>query len=83
MNDMVELPVSRLRWMCRRGMKELDVLMTRYLDESYAAAPAAQRASFVSLLAEVEDPDIWAWVMGHQAVPEPYADIIRCLIGSR
>jgi antitoxin CptB len=30
--------IGRLRWRCRRGMKELDVLLTRYVDEHYAQA---------------------------------------------
>jgi antitoxin CptB len=28
--------LSRLRWLCRRGMKELDVVMSRYLEQHYA-----------------------------------------------
>jgi antitoxin CptB len=31
--------VYTLRWRCRRGMKELDVLLTRYLDRDYYKVP--------------------------------------------
>ncbi|MCP4983899.1 MAG: succinate dehydrogenase assembly factor 2, partial [Gammaproteobacteria bacterium] len=27
--------ISRLRWLCRRGMKELDLVMTGYLENYY------------------------------------------------
>jgi antitoxin CptB len=30
--------IGKLRWRCRRGMRELDVLLSRYLDEEYRTA---------------------------------------------
>jgi len=78
-----EISYSRLKWMCRRGMKELDVLVTRFLDTRYAAAPPALREAFVDLLQRAEDPDIWAWVMGYETPPAQYADIIEALVGTR
>ena len=36
-------PKSKLYWRCRRGMKELDIVMLRYLDHHYDAAPEAER----------------------------------------
>lgn len=60
---------ARLKWFARRGMKELDVLMERYLEHRYDVAPEIERQAFVALMA-CEDPDIWAWVMGFQDMPE-------------
>jgi len=42
--------MSRLRWLCRRGMKELDVVMQRYLENSYETATAAEQERFRELL---------------------------------
>ena len=67
---------NRLRWLLRRGMKELDVLVTRYHDNRYANATSAEQALFLKLLNEVEDPDIWAWVMGHAESPAEYEPLI-------
>jgi antitoxin CptB len=50
--------MSRLRWMCRRGMKELDVVLTRYLDERYADSSDAEQALFRQLL-QMPDPDLY------------------------
>ena len=50
--------MSRLRWMCRRGMKELDVVLTRYLDERYADSSDAEQALFQQLL-QMPDPDLY------------------------
>ena len=54
---------SRLRWMCRRGMKELDVVMTRYLDSHYAEADEADQKGFIALL-EMPDPDLYTLLLG-------------------
>lgn len=55
--------MSRLRWRCRRGMRELDVLLMAYLDELYAAAPASEQAAFRDLLS-LQDPDIHGLLTG-------------------
>lgn len=70
---------TRLRWLCRRGMKELDVLVTRYLDRRYASAPPAERSAFMRLLETVEDPDLWSWAMGYAPVPDEFADVVEKL----
>lgn len=60
----------RVRWQCRRGMKELDVLLERYMDRRYATAPEAERESFRKLL-DIDDPTLWHWLSGAAAVPDP------------
>ncbi|MEK6805563.1 MAG: succinate dehydrogenase assembly factor 2 [Pseudomonadota bacterium] len=58
-------------------MKELDVLVSRYHDNRYACATPAEQATFLKLLNEVEDPDIWAWVMAHAEPPSEFASLIH------
>jgi len=60
--------LARLRWRCRRGMKELDTLLVRYLDGRYRAADPADQGRFRELL-ELQDPELAAFVLG-RAVPE-------------
>jgi antitoxin CptB len=61
-------PLGKLRWRCRRGMKELDVLLTRYVDEEYAAASPADQAAFRELL-ELPDPQIHAYCLRLEPAP--------------
>ena len=70
---------GRLRWLLRRGMKELDVLMERYYAHRWPSAPPDEKAEFLRLVTLAEDPDIWAWTMGYDDVPEEYAVIIAQL----
>lgn len=58
---------AKLRWACRRGMLELDVLLLPFIDdEAYDALSDPQKAVFQRLLT-ADDPDLFAWFMGHQA----------------
>ncbi|ODS61539.1 MULTISPECIES: succinate dehydrogenase assembly factor 2 [unclassified Arenimonas] len=57
--------LKRLRWRCRRGMRELDQLMLRYLDGRWPAADEAERAQFLRLL-DTEDDKLWRWFMGRE-----------------
>ena len=54
---------SRLRWRCRRGMRELDVLLERWLDERWPDASPADRNRFDRLL-DCEDDLLWDWCTG-------------------
>ena len=60
-----EIELRRLRWRCRRGMRELDELFGRYLDREWRLASDAQRGVFLRLL-ETEDDRLWRWFMGFE-----------------
>jgi len=52
--------IAKLKWRCRRGMKELDVLLNGYLESEYSQASNAEQDTF-HLLLEQEDPHLYAW----------------------
>lgn len=43
-------PLAKLKWRCRRGTKELDYLLTAYLDNDYQQATEDEVSCFVELL---------------------------------
>ena len=59
--------LARLRWQCRRGTKELDLLLQRYLDSGYLIADDEEKALFVELLA-LEDDELIGVLMGELEV---------------
>jgi antitoxin CptB len=61
--------LGRLRWACRRGIRELDVLLTRYADEQFERAPAAEQAAFRELLAQ-QNAVIYAYCLGEATAPD-------------
>jgi antitoxin CptB len=60
---MTGIDPAALRWRCRRGMRELDQLMQRYLEKGWPQAADAERGLFLRLL-DCEDDKLWAWFMG-------------------
>jgi antitoxin CptB len=54
---------NRLAWQCRRGMRELDVLLNGFLEQCYARLDAGERESFARLL-EYPDAVLLEWLMG-------------------
>ena len=67
---------GKLRWRCRRGMKELDVLLTRFVEERYESASSVEQAAFRHLL-EFQDPLIYAYCLGSQRPPSRLAALIE------
>ncbi len=73
---------SRLRWQCRRGMRELDVLLTRFLDETYPTADTAEKAAFERLL-QLADPELIGYLLrGEQADDVDEERVLAQLRGS-
>ncbi len=56
---------GQLRWQCRRGMRELDQLLLRFLENEYPAAGETQKSAFRELLA-LPDPELIGYLLGGQ-----------------
>ena len=61
--DAADAVRARLAWRCRRGTKELDLLLQRWLARVYPTAHAGSRALFESLL-ELPDPELSDYLLG-------------------
>jgi antitoxin CptB len=55
--------LDRMRWRCRRGLLELDLVLTRFLDTGLAALSSEEREAFKALL-DLSDNDLWDLVAG-------------------
>jgi len=60
--------VRRLRWHCRRGIKEVEVLLIPFFEQQYLDLSAADQILFEKLL-EQHDVDMFEWFT-HRSVPE-------------
>ena len=65
-----DMEFARLKWCCRRGMKELDVLLERYLENCYRMATAEERLAFTELL-ELPDPELASFLLGRTSPEKP------------
>ena len=59
---------AKLIWNCRRGMLELDILLSRFVKTGLKDLSPRERLLFERLLHSA-DPDLFAYLMG-QGVPD-------------
>lgn len=57
--------LQKLAWRCRRGTKELDVLMQRFLNKYYQTASEDLQLAFERML-EMQDPELYDLIVGRQ-----------------
>lgn len=67
--------LAKLKWQCRRGTKELDKLLNRYLDIDYPAADQQERDLFIELLG-MEDDLLIGVLMGNVDVAEEMGGVV-------
>lgn len=77
--------LGKLRWRCRRGMKELDLLTLGYLERHYPTASAEEQQAFAELL-EVQDPLLMSYMVGREtpadATMARVVGVIRTLLSA-
>ena len=62
---------ERLRWRCiRRALLELDITLTRFLDDGFDKLNEDQQQAFV-VLADLEDYDLWDLLTGKAETDDP------------
>ena len=75
-----ESPEHRLKRLkmrsMRRGIKEMDLILSRYAAAHLADMDAATLDKYDALLNE-NDQDLYQWVTGQTAAPEPYRMLIN------
>lgn len=57
--------LERVRWRCRRGLLELDIVLARFIEAQYAQLDEAERQAFEALL-DMPDNPLWDMVAGRQ-----------------
>jgi antitoxin CptB len=66
----LDAQARRLLWRCRRGMKELDVMLERFAPEALAHASPQELGALEELLA-LPDPLLAGYLLGENTPPEP------------
>lgn len=56
-------PSNQLRWACRRGLLELDLLLNSYLDNVYEQLTDYEKQQFITLL-DMQDQEMYEMLSG-------------------
>ncbi|MBE0414464.1 succinate dehydrogenase assembly factor 2 [Yoonia sp.] len=76
MTETREAMIKRMRMRSmRRGIKEMDLILSAYSDRHLADMPDDMLALYDALLSE-NDHDIYGWIGGQIAVPDRYAALV-------
>lgn len=52
---------ARLKWRCRRGMKELDLLLLPFVESGYHTL-SEHEVAILEIMLEEPDPDLYSWL---------------------
>lgn len=78
---MTEAEKKRLRYLTRRGLLELDIVLTRFMQSKFDALTDSELETFRDIL-DWQDQDFLAIVNGYQDVPEERFQALITLIRS-
>ena len=76
MIDSVRL--SRLRWRCRRGMLENDIVLARFLD-ARGASLAEDEVAMLDVLLDLPDQELWDLIAGRAEPATAVAPLVAVL----
>lgn len=80
---MLAVDAARIRWRCRRGIKELDVLLERFAAE-HLPRLAPDLTRILDRLLDESDPDMLDWIIGRRPPRSPeYVPLLEMLRGLR
>ena len=65
-----DLEARRLLWRCRRGMKEVDLILERFAREALPLASKEERGAFAEFLA-LPDPLLAGYLLGETTPADP------------
>ncbi|MGH8551184.1 MAG: succinate dehydrogenase assembly factor 2 [Methylococcales bacterium] len=68
-----------MRWLCRRGSLELDLILSRYLDRRYDLAPCEEQQLFETLLS-LPDPELQRFFIAQEDPADPeFLNLVRII----
>jgi antitoxin CptB len=67
--------IAKLKWRCRRGMRELDALLLKFVEQAADSLSAAEMERFERIL-ELPDPVLHAYLLGRSAPPDAATDAL-------
>ena len=78
-----DLQLSKLRWRCRRGFLENDLILTRLLDRRGANFSTGEHEQLLMLIA-LDDNDLWEIIAGRtDAFPSGTDEMVATLRQTR
>lgn len=69
--------LAQLQWLCRRGIKEMDLLLENYLNCDFVAASKEEQEEFIALL-NLDDATLMSYIFSPE-LPDSVRNYQRIL----
>ena len=69
---------SKLKWKCRKGVRELDILLSKYIETSYDLLSSKEKDIFVEFI-EKDTYEILDILMNKKNINEKFINIVEAL----
>ena len=73
--DNADQLLRRMRWACKRGMLELDLMLIPYVEQRYLYADRPEQQCFEALL-QCEDQQLYSWLLQSSQPPADFQALI-------
>tara|TARA_B100001013_G_scaffold329987_1_gene244661 strand:+ start:202 stop:459 length:258 start_codon:yes stop_codon:yes gene_type:complete len=72
------MQLSKLKWKCRKGIRELDVLLTKYLEEIFINLPKQEQDIFIEFV-NIDSNELFDIVFNKKISDSKFLKIIKNL----
>jgi antitoxin CptB len=73
------MELSQLRWACRRGMLELDLIFEAYVNKHYSKASSEEQLRFQELLS-CNDQELFDWLVKREPANPKHTKMVNTLL---
>jgi|TARA_B100001996_G_scaffold158320_1_gene120694 antitoxin CptB len=70
--------ISKLKWRCRKGVRELDILLSKYIETSYSVLPTKEKDIFLEFI-EKDTYEILDILTNKKNSNEKFTNIVEAL----
>ena len=74
-NNSDEITLRRIRWSCRRGMLELDLILSSFFEGYYSQLSTREQKLFTTIL-EYPDPELYDYLIGKTRCDDPEQQLL-------
>lgn len=79
---MPDFDIKRVLWRCRRGTKELDLILGKFAESRYQFLDQSLKNQFNKLL-EMQDPVLTEWLCLEQEPVKEYKEIVSKILENK
>ena len=70
--------LSRVLWKCRKGIREVDILLTSYTKKNYLSLSESEKLNYIEFL-DQDTYEIFDMLVNNRIIQKKYINIVKAL----